>query len=252
MPLQPRLQSKVNCDECKNLISAFMDDELDEVRSADLTKHLAACIECSGICEHLASVLDICTTDPPAELVQPKNSKNIWLRIHNIIECEKNAEAAPPPAESARRGFWRLSFWQLVAAVLSIALISSLVTVVVIRKYTQSAAEDLTTRSAATQTTFEKVLGRIGLMETPQQARDRRIKEQQAAIEYWNTRVQARREQWDHYTRDAFDRNLKVIDDSLNDYSMILQQDPDDELSGEMLDSVLNDKMNLLRDFSDL
>ena len=31
-----------------------------------------------------------------------------------------------------------------------------------------------------------------------------------------------------------------------------LERDPDDELSGEMLDSVLNDKMNLLRDFSDL
>jgi hypothetical protein len=33
---------------------------------------------------------------------------------------------------------------------------------------------------------------------------------------------------------------------------MILEQDPEDDLSGEMLDSVLNEKMNLLRDFSDL
>ncbi len=89
-------------------------------------------------------------------------------------------------------------------------------------------------------------------METPQQARDRRLKEQQAAIEYWNARVQTRRVQWDRATRDAFDRYQQVIDDSVNDYTMILQQDPEDELSGEMLDSVLNEKMNLLRDFSDL
>ncbi len=33
---------------------------------------------------------------------------------------------------------------------------------------------------------------------------------------------------------------------------VILEQDPEDDLSSEMLDSVLNDKMNLLRDFSDL
>ena len=64
--------------------------------------------------------------------------------------------------------------------------------------------------------------------------------------------MQARREQWDGMTRDAFDRNLQVIDESVKDYTMILQQDPEDELSGEMLDSVLTDKMNLLRDFSDL
>ena len=107
-------------------------------------------------------------------------------------------------------------------------------------------------RSAVSQTVFEKVLGKIGLMETPQQVRDRRLKEQQAAIDYWNERVQTRRVAWDRSTRDAFDRNLQVIDASLNDYTMILSQDPDDELSGEMLDSVLDDKMNLLRDFSGL
>jgi hypothetical protein len=82
--------------------------------------------------------------------------------------------------------------------------------------------------------------------------RDRRLQEQKAAIEYWNTRVQTRRSQWDRATRDAFDRNLQVIEESVSDYSLILQQNPEDELSGEMLDSVLNEKMNLLRDFSEL
>jgi hypothetical protein len=89
-------------------------------------------------------------------------------------------------------------------------------------------------------------------METPQQTHERRLQQQKAAIEYWNERVQSRRSQWDRSTREAFDRNLQVIDESVDDYSQILQTDPDDELTGEMLDSVLNDKMNLLRDFSDL
>ena len=33
---------------------------------------------------------------------------------------------------------------------------------------------------------------------------------------------------------------------------MILEKDPQDDLSGEMLDSALNEKMNLLRAFSEL
>ena len=131
-------------------------------------------------------------------------------------------------------------------------MVSSLVTFFAIRNYKQPALDDFTSRSAATQTTFEKVLSKVGLVETPQQARDRRVKEQQAAIEYWNQRVQARRGQWDRMTREAFDRDLQVIDESLNDYTTILRQDPDDDLSSEMLDSVLTDKMNLLRDFADL
>lgn len=61
-----------------------------------------------------------------------------------------------------------------------------------------------------------------------------------------------RRSQWDRVTREAFDRNLQVIEESVKDYTTILNQDPEDELSGEMLDAVMNDKMNLLRDFADL
>jgi len=64
--------------------------------------------------------------------------------------------------------------------------------------------------------------------------------------------VQVRRNQWDAQTRAAFDRNLREIDDSLNEYHTILQRDPEDDLTVEMMDSVLNEKMDLLRDFSDL
>ena len=141
---------------------------------------------------------------------------------------------------------------QLAVTVLLIAVVSSVVTVVAVRKYAQPPVDDFTVRSAATQTTFEKILGKVGLVETPTQARFRLTKERESAIDYWNARVQARRVQWDRTTREAFDRNLRVIEESVNDYAAILQQDPEDDLSGEMLDSVLNDKVNLLRDFADL
>ena len=239
----------MNCDECKNLIGVFIDNELDGDRASGIRMHLAFCPECAHVCEDLTSILDVCKTESPAEIVPP-NSQALWCRINNIIESETKPAAAP--FVEPRRRFWQLSFLQLAATVLCIAVVSSLVTFIAIRNYIRPPLDDFTTRSATTQTTFEKVLSKIGLVETPTQARERRMKEQQAAIEYWNTRVQARRTQWDRSTREAFDRNLQVIDESLNDYKVILQQDPEDDLSGEMLDSVLTDKMNLLRDFADL
>ena len=89
-------------------------------------------------------------------------------------------------------------------------------------------------------------------MESPQQARMKRLKEQEAAIEYWNKRVQARRAQWDAKMRDAFDRNLNEIDQAVSEYTIMLEQNPQDDLSSEMLDSALSEKMNLLRAFSEL
>jgi glycosylphosphatidylinositol transamidase (GPIT) subunit GPI8 len=227
-----------------------MDNDLDESLAVDVRMHLAQCAECARFCEDLSSILDVCTTESPSQLVPP-NSQALWCRINNIIESESKPEPLPV-AEQRRGSFWQFSFGQLAACLLCIAVISSLLTFVVIRNYTQPAESDFTMRSAATQTTFEKVLSRVGLTETPQNARDRRLKEQYAAIEYWNSRVQTRRVQWDNMTRAAFDRNLQVIDESLSEYTMILQQDPEDDLSGEMLDTVMTDKMNLLRDFSDL
>jgi hypothetical protein len=237
----------MNCEECNGLITSFLDDELDDPQVEAVRTHLTACADCAAVFADFASILDICNRETPSELVPP-NSQALWLRINNIIEGEKKAEAVSQRVQPRR--LWRFSFLQVSVAVLCVAVVSSLLTVVVIRNYIRPAATDLT---AATRTTaVDKLLGKLGLVETPQQARERRLKEQQAAIEYWNERVQARRVQWDRTTRDAFDRNLQVIDESVNDYTMILQQDPDDELSGEMLDSVLDDKMNLLRDFSDL
>ena len=80
----------------------------------------------------------------------------------------------------------------------------------------------------------------------------RRLKEQQAVIDYWNQRVQARRAMWDDNLRRGFDRNLQAIDQAVFEYTTTLEHNPDDELSGEMLDSVLDEKMNLLREFSEL
>ncbi|MBK8146807.1 MAG: hypothetical protein IPK58_00955 [Acidobacteria bacterium] len=101
-------------------------------------------------------------------------------------------------------------------------------------------------------TVVDRVLGKLGLVETPQQLRKRKLQERETAIDYWNKRVQARRVQWDAHLRDAFDRNLNEINQAVNEYTLILEENPQDELSGEMLDTTLNEKMELLREFSEL
>ena len=251
----------MNCEHCQELISVFLDNELDELSSTEVREHLAVCAPCSKVCEDLAMIIDFCQLDTD-EAVIPPNPQALWCRINNVIESEVQAEiikenkekVQAAEAETAQRGWfprrWNLSFMQVASAVLFIALVSSVLTLVGIRKY--SARDNDISSASAEPTLFERVLGKVGLMETPQAKRERIIKERETAIDYWNRRVEARRAQWNANLRDAFDRNLNEINQAVNEYTQILQENPQDELSGEMLDTALNDKMELLREFSEL
>lgn len=242
----------MNCEECQISISALLDCELDENSSSAVREHLALCTTCAKVCEDFAAIVDSCRVDAPAELIPP-NSQALWCRINNIIENEVKPAPVPEPEKTGwfvRR--WNLTLAQTFSALIAVALISSLLTIVGIRNYFEPTGEDFTSRSASSQTTLEKLMSKVGLIETLQQARERRLNEQQAAIDYWDKRVQVRKARWDYKIRNAFDRNLNEIDQAVYEYNQILQQNPQDDLSGEMLDSALADKMNLLRQFADL
>lgn len=232
----------MNCQECSQKLSAFMDSDLDVIEAAAVRDHLAVCSDCALACTNLASMLDMCN-EASADELRPNESKQLWLRITNVIENE--VKPSPPPRT-------RFTLLRVATAMAGIAIVSSVLTVATLHIYETPSVEEFGVRTSTRQTTIDKVLSRLGLVDSPQAARERRIKEQQTAIEYWNARVQARRTQWDARTREAFDRNLRVIDESLVEYSTILARDPEDELSGEMLDSVMHEKMDLLRDFADL
>lgn len=247
----------MTCEQCQELLSAFLDNELETKLSFAVQGHLSLCAECAKLCEDFAAILEFCT-ETPTEEVLPPNSKALWCRINNIIETEVQAEIVKEqkeqiPAAPEKKGFWggswKMSFPQVVSAVLGIALISSLLTVVGIKNYSVSTNDY---RTSAEMTAFEKVLGKLGFVETPQHRRERLIKERFAAIEYWSKRVEIRRAQWDNQLRDVFDRNLREIDQAVFEYSRILEENPQDDLSGEMLDSTLDEKVELLREFSEL
>ena len=236
----------MNCEHCQELISVYLDNELEKEVASDVQTHLAVCAECAKVCEDFAMILDFCTLDENEQSLPP-NSKALWCRINNLIETEIAAELPKQTKVESKKKSWQFSFSQVFASVLGIALISSLLTIIGIRNYS---AVDISENTAPS--IFDRALGKIGLVETPQQKREKRVKEQQAAIEYWNQRVESKRIKWEANLREAFDRNLREIDQTVFEYDRILQENPQDDLSGEMLDSALNEKMALLREFSEL
>lgn len=241
----------MNCEQCQELLSEFIDGELREKIAAEVETHLSLCAECAELHEDFAGILGFCEKKGVTEETAPPNAQAMWCRINNVIETEIKPEIVKESEQvKAKNRIWSFSFSQIATALVGIAIISSLLTFIGIKNATEPS--DVASSSAQSQTLFEKVLSKVGLADTPKQARERRMREQQVAIDYWNKRVEARRTQWTRNLREAFDRNLQEIDQVVNEYTQILEENPQDDLSSEMLDSALNEKMNLLREFSDL
>jgi negative regulator of sigma E activity len=248
----------MNCENCQELLSEYIDGELNAVDAANVQAHLGMCVECAELHLDFSSILSFCDKKEIAEVAEP-NSQALWCRIHNEIENEVKPEIAKEiEIKKANRTWieklwdrtWQLSFTQTVSAVVGIALLSSLLTIVGIRNYSDS--NEFTAEASMSPTLFERVLGRIGVIETSRETREKRLKEQQTAIEYWNNRVEVRKTQWNSHLREAFDRNLTEIDQVVNEYTQILEENPQDDVSSEMLDSAMTEKMELLRGFSEL
>ncbi len=234
----------MNCDKCQTLISDLLDDSLTHEDQATLELHLEECLSCADVRGDLRALVDF-SRSQRGVYSAPPNEKALWQRIQNVIEAEAGVAAAvtAKPARgwtSWMSRSWELSFPQLAASAAAIVLIVALSTVVGLRRW-QSGEP---TRQNATVDENSLGLAAANLRS--------RISQQQQAINYWNQRVEFNKERWSPQMRETFDRNLKVIDETVKNSFDALSQNPHDEVSEEMLNAALNEKLSLLKEFAEL
>ena len=234
----------MNCEKCHGLISDFLDGALGQEEQNTLSLHLDECLDCAGVRNDLQSIVGFCHSQR-GQYEAPPNEKALWLRIRNVIEAGAVASSNAPKA-LARRNWtswigktWELSFPQLAAATAAVVLIVSLSTVVGLRRWQSNNVN-----------TVDAPAGR-NLSVAAENLRSR-ISQQQQAINYWNQRVEYNKARWSPQMRETFDRNLRVIDDTVNASFDNLSQNPHDEVSEEMLNAALNEKLMLLKEFAEL
>jgi hypothetical protein len=214
-----------------------------------LSAHLSECLDCAGVRDDLDAIVGFCRAHRE-EYSAPSNERALWLRIRNMIEAEAlPLVAAAGPAQQPRQRVWKewlersweLSLPQLGASVAAIVLVVSLATAVGLRRWQ---ASDSLTRSQITTATIEMAAAGTKLRD--------RMWQQEQMINYWNQRIEVNKARWSPQMRETFDRNLKVIDQAVNDSLNDLGQNPHDEVSEEMLNAALNEKLSLLREFAEL
>ena len=235
----------MNCEKCQDLISDFLDGALSHEDQKTLNAHLGECLECADVRNDLQSIVDFSSTQR-GEYEAPPNAQALWQRIRNMIESGAGsvAVATAPARQKSWSNWvgrsWELSFGQLAAAAAAIVLVVSLSTIVGLRRFQGGD----TAKSGG-------YIGPAGLSLAAASVHDRVAKQQQL-ISYWNERVEFNKARWSPQMRETFDRNLAVIDQTVNDSMNSLTQNPHDEVSEEILNAALNDKLSLLKEFAEL
>jgi|ERR1043166_6681847 hypothetical protein len=234
----------MNCEKCQDLISDFVDGALSREEQATLNSHLEECFECADVRNDLQSIVGFCQANR-GDYAAPPNERALWLRIRNMIETGADAGAvAPAPARRSWSAWlgrsWELSVPQLAASVAAIVLVVSLSTIVGLRRY-QSGSPATPGGGSGD-----------GQMALAGERLSDRFSQQQQLISFWNQRVEYNKARWSPQMRETFDRNLQVIDQAVNDSMNNLGKNPHDEVSEEMLNAALNEKLALLKEFAEL
>lgn len=229
----------MNCETCQGLIDDLLDGSISHSDESILNTHLRQCLDCESVRQDLAAIVGFCRTRR-GEYEAPPNEHALWLRIRNVVEAEQRgqkvvqSESRPSFLGRLMGRSWELSLPQLVAATAAVVLLVSLTTVVGLRRWGTDVPVTRATVVEASSTVNDRVWQR------------------QQAINYWNQRVELNKARWSPEMREVFDRNLRVIDQAVANSMDELRRNPHDEISEQMLNESLNDKLALLKEFSDL
>jgi hypothetical protein len=228
----------MNCETCQELIHDLLDGSISQSDESILNTHLRECLDCESVRQDLAAIVGFCRTRR-GEYEAPPNEQALWLRIRNLIEAEQRgqtvvqSEKQPSFLGRLLGRSWELSLPQLAGLTAGIVLLVSLTTVVGVRRWTTDVPP-----TQANVTEASNVNDRVW--------------QRQQAINYWNQRVELNKARWSADLRDSFDRNMRVIDQTVSTSLDELKKNPHDEISEQMLNEALNDKLALLKEFSDL
>jgi len=228
----------MNCETCQELIHDLIDGSITQRDEFTLNTHLKQCLDCDSVRQDLTSIVGFCRTQR-GQYEAPPNEHALWLRIKNSIEADLPARVVTAPAPrpsflSRLMGHsWELSLPQLAASAAAIVLFVSLATVVGLRRW------------GGYESTGPLIKSEVSNVSD-------RFSQRRQVIDYWNQRVELNKARWSPEMRETFERNMKVIDQAVADSLNELNRNPHDEVSEQMLNESLNDKLALLKEFSDL
>jgi anti-sigma factor RsiW len=230
----------MNCEKYQNLLSDLIDGSLTPRDCDEIEAHLKACPSCADTRTDLHAIVEFCR-EHRGEYDAVPSERAMWLRISNTIEAELAAGKSKALPAGAGWWFrltnrrWQLSFPQFATSIAATVVVAVLATVIGMRVFNAGGFRSSGLTVASDVSTVEE-----------------RYRQQQQVIDYWNRRVEMNKARWSAQMRGTFEQNLSMYDATVNESMNRLSQNPHDEVSEDVLNAALSDKIALLKAFAEL
>jgi hypothetical protein len=271
-------ENRITCDACDDLLSEYLEGDLDEVRSPRVKEHLATCARCQGLLRDIDAI-----TAEASSLPELSPSSDLWQSIESRI-----APAVVPISKIHRsRG---LSSRMLGLAAAFLIVVSSSITYVATRTLdttkkpvrvadaprpvpasgvsdeigSSSSGKELPSASGPVEQQAsdapshvpgekqsQRVETRSGRSTALASASNAPLSASEISLAPEIARLQVilhqRRQDLDPSTVKIVEENLKIIDAAVKQSRAALAKDPESGFLTEQLDDMLQKKVQLLR-----
>jgi hypothetical protein len=224
----------MNCNECQEIISDYIDGMLEMGEQATIERHLADCEPCRMVRDDLLQVIHFSRQLP---LHTPSSA--VWARIQSSVADEQPAGFLPRIKAWIGRLESRhlnLSLPQLAASAVALAVVVSVGVM-----FAKHGDTDTSTMQMA-----EAVPPSV-LKVNPLSSPERQNVEER--ISYLEANIQQRKANWDPELRQAFEKNMLYVEQSLLECQQHLSGNPNDQVSRELMLNAYREKIRLLEGF---
>jgi anti-sigma-K factor RskA len=222
------------CNQCQELVSDYIDGALELGEQLQVERHLADCEACRAVRDDLLQIVHFSRQLP---LQTPSGA--VWARIRFEVASEQPASVWYRTARrlsTMRSRHFDVSIPQLVASAAALVIVAS-VTVTLLRRQVPA---DLTTGGSSLLSMQDRSL-----------LSHRDMVQMEERINELTETVEQRKRTWDPELREAFQRNMIYVDQSLAECRHDLADNPADDVSQELMLGVYREKVRLLASFSE-
>jgi hypothetical protein len=230
----------MNCIECEEIISDYVDGALELGEQSKIEHHLANCESCRAVRDDLLQIVHFSKQLP---LHTP--ASDLWTRIQSEIEAEQ-----PKTFWSRVKVRWRnfnardfnLTIPRLAALAAAFVLMAS-VGAAVWSNINKTAAEFVqkNTPGSGFSTPFNNLAYPEKIPE---------FQEYEKRINQLIESVEQKKESWSPELRSSFNNNIFYADQSLKDCRQQLDNNPSDATCRELMENAYKEKMRVLEGFA--
>lgn len=225
----------MNCTECHELISDYVDGTLELGEQTKIERHLADCEPCRAVRDDLLQIVHF-----SGQLVMhaPPNPTALWQQIQTRIVAEQPKSPVAKLTNWWQRLFSRdfnFSIPQVVAVAAALVLVA-VISVAVFKKSGIDTAQNTITLGYPTPTV------------NPTDPED--VKEMEQQIKNLKETVEKRKASWGSDLQMSYERSMVYVDQSLDESRQECRKNPTDEACRDLLRNAYREKVRVLEGFT--